>query len=81
MYRPRNVPPDPKDLPQFLDQELRNISHGQVAPVFVLALAVSHKAPDKVADGYVVLADGTDWNPGSGAGVYCYRAGAWRFLG
>lgn len=81
MYRPRNVPPDPKDLPQFLDQELRNISRAQSAPVFVLALATSHKEPAKLADGYVVLADGTDWNPGSGAGVYCYRAGAWRFLG
>lgn len=81
MYRPRNVPPDPKDLPQFLDQELRNISQGRVAPVFVLALATSHKEPAKLADGYVVLADGADWNPGSGAGVYCYRGGAWRFLG
>ena len=81
MYRPRNVPPDPKDIPQFLDQELRNIAQGQVATVFVLALATSHKEPAKVADGYVVLADGTDWNPGSGAGVYCYRAGVWRFFG
>lgn len=81
MYRPRNVPPDPKDLPQFLDQELRNISQAQTAPVFVFALATSHKEPAKLADGYVVLADGADWNPGSGAGVYCYRAGAWRFLG
>ena len=81
MYRPRNVPPDPKDLPQFLDQELRNIAQAQSAPVFVLALATSHKEPAKLADGYVVLADGTDWDPGSGAGVYCYRAGAWRFLG
>lgn len=81
MYRPRNVPPDAKDLPQFLDQELRNISQAQAAPVFVLALAVSHKEPPKLQDGYVVMADGTDWNPGSGGGVYCYRAGAWRFLG
>ena len=81
MYRPRNVPPDPKDLPQFLDQELRNIAQGQVAPVFVLALAVSHKAPDKVADGYVVLADGVFFNPGSGPGFYGYRDGSWRFLG
>ena len=81
MYRPRNVPPDPKDLPQFLDQELRNISQGQVAPVFVLALAVSHKEPAKVADGYVVLADGVFFNPGSGPGFYGYRDGSWRFLG
>lgn len=29
----------------------------------------------------MVLADGTNWNPGSGGGCYIYRAGAWRFLG
>lgn len=81
MYQPRNVPPEASNIPQFLDQELRNISEAMVAPVFVFALATSHKEPVKLADGYIVLADGTDWDPGSGAGVYCYRAGAWRFLG
>jgi hypothetical protein len=81
MYRPRNVPPEANNIPQFLDQELRNISEAMASPVFVLALATSHKEPAKLADGYVVLADGADWNPGSGAGYYGYRAGAWRFLG
>ena len=32
-------------------------------------------------EGMIVKANGTTWNPGSGAGVYLYRASAWRFLG
>lgn len=33
--------------------------------------------PDKRTDGMVVYANGSDWDPGSGAGVYCREAGAW----
>ena len=32
-----------------------------------------HKEPDKLQEGLTVLADGADWNPGSGAGVYTDR--------
>lgn len=38
-------------------------------------------APVKTVTGMVALADGVLWNPGAGAGVYCYRGGAWQFLG
>lgn len=40
-----------------------------------------HAAPTKLRLGLTVLADGTDWNPGSGQGVYTYYAGAWHKLG
>jgi hypothetical protein len=40
-----------------------------------------HKAPAKPAEGQIVLADGTDWNPGAGAGVYCFYNGSWKKLG
>lgn len=79
MYVPRQVPADVKALPQFLIQELRRISQG-TSTSFV-QLDMLHKAPDKPRDGMVVLADGVDWDPASGAGYYGYRAGAWRFLG
>lgn len=81
MYRKRNVPPDAAALPQFLDQELSNLERAQQEPVFFLSLAVSYAAPAKVRDGMVVCADGTKWNPGSGAGFYGYLAGVWRYLG
>lgn len=38
-------------------------------------------APTKPRAGMVVLADGTNWNPGSGAGFYGYYGGAWVKLG
>jgi len=38
---------------------------------------VQHKPPDKVREGMYRLADGTDWDPGSGAGLYLYLSGAW----
>jgi hypothetical protein len=37
-------------------------------------------APTKPREGMVVYADGVSWNPGSGAGTYEYRGGAWRKL-
>lgn len=46
-----------------------------------LMLKVLNKEPTKRRNGMVVLADGTNWNPGSGAGYYGYNAGAWVKLG
>jgi len=40
-----------------------------------------HREPVKPRVGMTVLADGTDWDPGSGQGVYTYYAGAWHKLG
>lgn len=37
--------------------------------------------PTKPFDGLIVVADGTGWNPGSGAGYYGYYNGTWKFLG
>lgn len=40
-----------------------------------------HVEPERPRDGLTVLADGTDWDPGSGQGVYTYYASAWHKLG
>ncbi len=37
--------------------------------------------PPKPYDGLIVIADGTEWNPGSGVGYYGFYNGSWRFLG
>lgn len=46
-------------------------------------LRVLHAAPSKVFAGMLVNADGTDWNPGSGAGLYLRNEAntAWSFAG
>lgn len=40
-----------------------------------------HAEPARRFTGLTVLADGTDWNPGSGAGVYTFYGAAWHKLG
>jgi len=37
--------------------------------------------PERKVNGMTVWADGSTWNPGSGAGMYQLRAGVWNFLG
>ena len=44
-------------------------------------LVVLHAAPGRPREGQIVYADGTDWDPGSGAGFYGYTGAAWVLLG
>ena len=82
-YTPR-IPPvsDLTALSIWLRDELRFIGQAMgeqdSGTLLLTPLAVEPKKP---RDGVIAMADGTNWNPGSGAGAYLYRAGAWRFLG
>ncbi len=64
-----------------VQQELEQVSRAMSEPNDMLLLDMRYVAPAKPRDGMVVLADGVNFNPGSGGGYYGYRAGAWRFLG
>lgn len=79
-YRKGNVPSDPKDLPAFLNNELQELQQQLNAALDLLAMVTKHAAPSKLYDGLVVMADGTDWNPGSGQGLYVYYGSAWHPL-
>jgi hypothetical protein len=48
-----------------------------------MELEYLHAEPERVRAGMVVLADGTDWDPGSGAGMYRRNEAnnAWVFIG
>ena len=39
-----------------------------------------HAAPLRPRVGDVVYADGSDWDPGSGEGLYVYTSGGWVAL-
>lgn len=78
MYRKRNLPPT---VDPVIDEEFSRIETALQDPAPFLMVSELNKEPDKLIAGMVVLADGTNWNPGSGSGFYGYRAGAWRFLG
>ena len=45
-----------------------------------IQFTVLHAEPDRYREGMIVYADGSDWNPGSGGGLYEYRGGAWAKL-
>lgn len=45
-----------------------------------IKLRVLNAEPKKPRKGIIVYADGTNWNPGSGEGVYVYKSG-WVLLG
>lgn len=67
-----NVPSDPEELQAFLVDILRQLEQilGEVHIV-----PVQHVEPDRLYEGMLVFADGTDWDPGSGRGFYYYDAG------
>ena len=80
LYQPDQAPEDIDSLARYVHTELM-----RVAAVLELALVRSVEfqdvAPTKVKDGMVCAADGTNWNPGSGQGVYVYYGAAWHLLG
>lgn len=80
-YLPNPVPQDEKQLPAFLQKELNNIMLAMQNGNQYYLLETLYAEPKKLKEGMIVKADGTTWNPGSGAGFYGYRASLWRFLG
>lgn len=79
-YRPR-TPPAEWD-PQWFAQEQANIAAALVNPeVETLTFKTAYAAPGRIYPNITLAADGTTWNPGSGAGVYTWYAGSWKKLG
>jgi hypothetical protein len=68
-------------LLRYLSEELNRVSVAFDLLRNGLQLDTLHVAPASPREGQVAKADGTDWNPGSGAGVYAYIAGSWSLLG
>ena len=68
-YVPAMVPLDDKNLAQYIRSELEKISEafGKVEDIQLVEL---HVAPERPREGMIVMADGTDWDPGSGQGMY-----------
>lgn len=81
-----NVPPDTlivddnnRELVRWIKNELDRVSQA--------VLALEYQYPELNAEparynvGYVAYADGTNWNPGSGEGLYVYKSTGWTLLG
>ncbi len=72
---------DLESLKNELNQMFNAIAREQAQQSEYLALKTLYSEPKRLLDGMIVKADGTTWNPGSGAGVYVYRGAAWHLLG
>jgi hypothetical protein len=74
-YAPSAIPDDcPAGLKAWLADELRRVAATVNATVVLEPLGAE---PTRPRNGLVVYADGTNWDPGSGEGIYGYEAGAW----
>lgn len=80
-YSPGIPPQSLAELPAWIAQELKNLKQAQDSAQPFVRLQVTHVAPTRVQDGDMYEVDGTNWDPGSGAGTYIRRAGAWVKLG
>lgn len=79
-YQPADPPNDPALLARFLTEELAKLKAAidAVADGFD---PVVYAPPPKPRAGMRRYADGTSWNPGSGAGLYRFDGADWKFLG
>jgi hypothetical protein len=78
-YSPGDPPSDPTQLQRFLRDELQQISAA------IQALAAGHldkqnAAPAKPRDGDWRYADGVNWNPGGGKGIYMHNGSVWTLI-
>ena len=76
-YRPLPPPADPKDVGRWAMNEFLTIARHLADGRDFDLLNTIHAPPSKPREGMVVNADGTNWDPGSGAGRYERVGGAW----
>lgn len=77
-YEPTPTPQAYADLRAWVSTQLRRISDTLRAPtVSSVRFDILHVEPSRYSDGDVIMADGADWNPGAGAGLYQRIGGAW----
>ena len=58
------------------DQRILDLE-AQVQNILSSLFEETNVAPTKPREGIMRYADGTNWNPGGGRGLYHYQAGAW----
>ena len=78
-YQPGPPPVNPEDLPVYLTNELNRLGE-VVFNLSKLRLEAAFAAPDKPRNGQLEYADGTSWDPGSGAGIYWFDGSSWTKL-
>jgi len=78
-YQPGSIPENPEYLGEFVIRELNKLGD-IIYNVAQLRLEQTNVEPEKPRDGDIRYADGTNWNPGGGVGIYAYIGTAWTKL-
>jgi hypothetical protein len=84
-YSPGKLPqvqdPEANALADYLENELQQIASALISNIIAVDMSPTHQAPLRPRTGLIVYADGVDFNPGSGEGLYVYGSdAAWHFL-
>ena len=72
-YVPNPVPSDTEDLPRYIFQELLKLQ-GALQENPTTFIEVTNGTPSKKKQGDIVYADGTNFDPGGGEGIYFVNA-------
>ena len=78
-YEPGPLPDNSEDLGIYVVTELKrlgNILFNQS----VMRLEETNTEPPKPRDGDIRYADGSNWNPGAGTGIYWVDGSSWNKL-
>lgn len=81
-YTPSRPPASLGESGRYIQQELERIVDGLESPFTHEMLELLSVEPGRKPTSAVMLAaaDGTNWNPGSGRGLYLYYGGAWALV-
>ncbi len=78
-YEPGPLPEQVDDLGGYVVTELKRLGN-ILLNQSIFRLERTHIEPSRPRTGDVRYADGTDWNPGSGEGIYFYNGTQWQNL-
>lgn len=65
------------DLRNWISNELVRVANAFTTESQTTTIPVLTAAPAKPQIGQIVFADGSNWNPNSGRGLYYYDTGGW----
>jgi len=79
-WSPNPAPVNPEGLPDYLFNELNRLGD-IVFNLDTFRLEPTNVDPeDELRDGDIRYADGTNWNPSGGEGIYAYYNATWNKL-
>ena len=78
-YEPGPLPEKKEDLGIYVVTELKRLGN-IIFNQSVMRLEETNTAPAKPRDGDIRYADGSNWNPGAGVGIYWCDGSSWNKL-